>query len=178
MKVNIEIYKILPIIIFILGFIYGLFTPLNIFSGIDLSTANFLPKCSFFGILFNNLKVVFTNILGGVFLVPIIYNLVVNGFALAIQFKALALLENWFFVLVTTLPHGIFEIPAILISAIAGFKIPYEVTLYLLDKKEKPITNEDIKEFLKLSLISIILIVIAAFVEVYITPKIANYILT
>gem|GEM_PF-4264138 len=65
-----------------------------------------------------------------------------------------------------------------LISAAAGFKIPYKVTLYLLDKKEKPLTEEDIKEFLKLSLISIILIIIAAFIEVYITPKIATYLLT
>ena len=115
--------------------------------------------------------------MGSIFLVPM-YNLLYNGFILAIQYRALALLKDWFFVFITMLPHGIFEILAILISAVAGFKIPYEVTLYLLDKKEKPITNEDIREFLKLSLISIILIIIAAFIEVYITPKIANYILT
>lgn len=63
------------------------------------------------------------------------------------------------------------------IAGAAGFKIPYEITLYLLDKKEKPITGEDIKEFLKLAFISIFLIVIAAYVEVYITPKIANILL-
>ena len=77
-------------------------------------------------------------------------------------------------ILALTIPHGIFEIPAIIISAIAGFKIPYEITLYLLDKKEKPITEDNIKEFLKLALISIILIIIAAFVEVYITPEVAK----
>ena len=81
------------------------------------------------------------------------------------------------YILITMLPHGIFEIPAMLIAAVAGFKIPYEITLYLLDKKEKPITEEDIKEFLKLAGISIVLIVIAAFVGVYITPEIANYLL-
>ena len=106
-------------------------------------------------------------------------NLIFNGFNVGALIGSTFLTNEPLKLIVgLILPHGIFEIPAILISAIAGFKIPYEITLYLLDKKEKPITNEDIKEFLKLSLISIILIIIAAFIEVYITPKIANYLLT
>ncbi len=64
-----------------------------------------------------------------------------------------------------------------IISGVAGFKIPYEIIQYLRDKKEKPLTEEDIKEFLKLALISIILITIAAYIEVYITPEIDNYLL-
>ena len=105
-------------------------------------------------------------------------NLMFNGFNVGVLVGS-TFLTNEPLKLITALilPHGIFEIPAMLISAIAGFKIPYEITLYLLDKKEKPITEEDIKEFLKLAGISIVLIVIAAFVEVYITPEIANYLI-
>ena len=73
-----------------------------------------------------------------------------------------------------TLPHGIFEIPAIIIAGAAGFKIPYEIIRYLAGRKEQILTKEDIKEYLTLALISIILIVIAAFIEAYITPKIAR----
>jgi len=76
------------------------------------------------------------------------------------------------------LPHGIFEIPAIIIAGAAGFKIPYEIVRYLAGKKEQPLTKEDIKEYLTLAVISIILIIIAAFVEAYITPKIAEYFLS
>jgi uncharacterized membrane protein SpoIIM required for sporulation len=131
-------------------------------------------------ILTNNLKVIFLMLAGAItFGLSTFINLIYNGFNLGL------LVSDAYnsgmpikLILALILPHGIFEIPAILISAVAGFKIPYEITLYLLDKKEKPITNEDIKEFLKLSLISIILIIIAAFIEVYITPKIANYLLT
>ncbi len=130
-------------------------------------------------ILINNLKVIFLMLAGSItFGLSTFINLIFNGFSFGM------LISNAYnsgmpikLILALTIPHGIFEIPAMLISAVAGFKIPYEVIQYLRDKKEKPLTEEDIKEFLKLAVISIILIIIAAFVEVYITPKIANYLL-
>ena len=73
-----------------------------------------------------------------------------------------------------TLPHGIFEIPAIIIAGAAGFKIPYEIIRYLAGKKKQILTKEDIKEYLTLALISIILIVIAAWIGANITLKIAK----
>jgi uncharacterized membrane protein SpoIIM required for sporulation len=130
-------------------------------------------------ILTNNLKLIFLMLAGSItFGLSTFINLIFNGFSFGM------LISNAYnsgmstkLILALTIPHGIFEIPAMLISAVAGFKIPYEVIQYLRDKKEKPITEEDIKEFLKLAGISIVLIVIAAFVEVYITPEIANYLL-
>ena len=79
---------------------------------------------------------------------------------------------------ILTLPHGIFEIPAIIIAGAAGFKIPYEVVRYLAGKKEQILTKEDIKEYFTLVLESIILIGIAAFIEAYITPRMAEYLLS
>jgi uncharacterized membrane protein SpoIIM required for sporulation len=76
--------------------------------------------------------------------------------------------------MVVITPHGIFEIPAIIIAGAAGFKIPYEIIRYLAGKKEQILTKEDIKEYLTLALISIVLIVIAAWVEANITLKIAK----
>ena len=80
-------------------------------------------------------------------------------------------------VLILTLPHGIFEIPAIIIAGAAGFKIPYELVRYLASKKEQILTKEDLKEYLTLALISIILIVIAAWIEANVTLKIAKVML-
>jgi len=71
-------------------------------------------------------------------------------------------------------PHAIFEIPAIIIAGAAGFKVPYEVVRYLAGKKETILTKEDLKEYLTLVFISIILIVIAAWIEANITLKIAK----
>ena len=79
-----------------------------------------------------------------------------------------------FSVLLLIFPHGIFEIPAIIIAGAAGFKIPYKIIRYLAGKKEQPLTKEDIKEYLTLALISILLIVIAAWVEANVTLKIAK----
>ncbi|MET1124664.1 MAG: hypothetical protein ABWW66_05305, partial [Archaeoglobaceae archaeon] len=56
----------------------------------------------------------------------------------------------------------------------AGFKIPYEVLRYLAGRKEQVLTKEDIIEYLKLALISIILIVIAAWIEANVTLEIAK----
>jgi uncharacterized membrane protein SpoIIM required for sporulation len=72
------------------------------------------------------------------------------------------------------LPHAILEIPAIIIAGAAGFKIPYEILRYLAGKKVQILTQEDIREYLTLALISIILIVIAAWIESNVTLKIAK----
>ena len=77
-------------------------------------------------------------------------------------------------ILLLTLPHGIFEIPAIIIAGAAGFKIPYEIIRYLAGRKEQILTKEDFKEYLTLALISIVLIVIAAWIEANVTLKIAK----
>ncbi|WP_423793431.1 stage II sporulation protein M [Methanocaldococcus indicus] len=101
-------------------------------------------------ILTNNLKVIFLMLAGSItFGLSTFINLIFNGFNVGVLIGSTFLTnEPLKLILALILPHGIFEIPAILISAIAGFKISY------------------------------ILIVIAAFVEVYVTSKIANYILT
>ncbi|ADC70051.1 protein of unknown function DUF95 transmembrane [Methanocaldococcus sp. FS406-22] len=173
-------YYILPVFLFSISFIIGFFTKIptsNNFPKIDI---NIIFPHTFLGILTNNLKVILINLSGSVlFGFTTFVNMLYNGFVIGLEVKGLFFIgADLKYILITILPHGIFEIPAILISAVAGFKIPYEIVLYLLDKKEKPIANEDIREFLKLAIMSIILIVIAAFIEVYITPKIANYLLT
>ena len=177
-----EIPIILTLLIFSLGFISGWIAITDLSKINDKDLSNYKPKINFNfpTILTNNLKVIFLMLAGVItFGLSTFINLLFNGFNVGLLIGSTFLTKEPLKLIAGfILPHGIFEIPAMLISAAAGFKIPYKVTLYLLDKKEKPLTEEDIKEFLKLSLISIILIIIAAFIEVYITPKIATYLLT
>ncbi|ADG13969.1 protein of unknown function DUF95 transmembrane [Methanocaldococcus infernus ME] len=164
------------ILIYIIGFINGYYTNNNEIKTLNNNKSKLRFNSSLPKLLLNNLIADFLMLAGSItFGLSTFINLIFNGFNLGL------LVSNAYnsgmptkLILALILPHGIFEIPAMLIAAIAGFKIPYEITLYLLDKKEKPITEEDIKEFLKLALISIILIIIAAFVEVYITPEVAK----
>ncbi len=105
--------------------------------------------------------------------IPAFVILLLNGYIHSYYFvESIRLGEE-----ILILPHGIFEIPAIIIAGAAGFKIPYEIVRYLAGKKETVLTREDIKEYLTLALISVILIVIAAFVEIYVTLKIAKVML-
>ncbi|WP_081452198.1 stage II sporulation protein M [Thermococcus barophilus] len=131
---------------------------------------------SFHYIFLNNLKVVLLLSFGGVLTFGglTFLNLIFNGVNVGVMFYAYLNLGELktFFLLI--LPHGIFEIPAIIIAGAAGFKIPYELLRFALGKKEEIISEEDAKEFFKLFLISMILIFIAALIESTITAKIAE----
>jgi len=133
---------ILTLTIFSLGFIVGFISINNLSKINDKDLSNYKPKINFNLpiILTNNLKVIFLMLAGSItFGLSTFINLIYNGFNVGVLIGSISLTnEPLKLIIALVLPHGIFEIPAILISAVAGFKIPYEITLYLLDKKEKP----------------------------------------
>ncbi|ADC64413.1 protein of unknown function DUF95 transmembrane [Ferroglobus placidus DSM 10642] len=77
-------------------------------------------------------------------------------------------------VLSLIVPHGIFEIPAIIIAGVVGFKIPYEDRSLFSRQKRANSDERRHKEYLTLASISIILIVIAAWIKANVTLKIAK----
>ncbi|KPU63886.1 hypothetical protein EP1X_01455 [Thermococcus sp. EP1] len=127
----------------------------------------------------NNLKVILILSFGGVLTFGglTIWSLIFNGIPLGLflhsswNLRHVGELKSFFLLI---LPHGVFEISALIIAGAAGFKIPYELLKFALGKKEEIITEEDAKEFFKLVGISIALILIAAIVEAKITLKIAE----
>ncbi|ADC66023.1 protein of unknown function DUF95 transmembrane [Ferroglobus placidus DSM 10642] len=165
-------------LLFILGVVIGSEMP-----HIDNESQKFIfqfeNKCSnnvlFFYFLTNNLRLVGLLISGSaLFGAPSCLNLMANGIFIGSTIKSAILTNKLLEFILLTLPHGIFEIPAIIIAGAAGFKIPYEIIRYLAGKKEQILTKEDIREYLTLALISIILIVIAAWIEANVTLKIAK----
>ncbi|HIH73460.1 MAG TPA: stage II sporulation protein M [Thermococcaceae archaeon] len=129
------------------------------------------------GVLFffkHNLKVAFLLWTGAITLgTTTLVNLFSNGFILGSAVKTVANQLKLTETLSLILPHGIFEIPALIIAGAAGFKIPYELLRFVLGKKDEIITEEDAKEFFKLVGVSIALIFIAAVIEAEITLKLA-----
>lgn len=127
----------------------------------------------------NNLKVILILSFGGVLTFGglSIWSLIFNGIPLGLflhsswHLRHVGELKSFFLLI---FPHGIFEIPALILAGAAGFKIPYELLRLVLGKKKEIITEEDAKEFFKLLGISIVLIFIAAIVEGTITMKIAD----
>lgn len=135
-----------------------------------------LDNVSFNHLLSNNLFVILLLLSGSLFFgSTTLLELCLNGLYFGFYLSLLDIQNIDAVILI--LPHGILEIPAIIIAGAAGFKIPYEIVRYLLGKKEVILTKEDIKEYLTLALISIVLIVIAAWVEANVTLKIAKMML-
>ena len=169
-------------IVFSLSFGAGYFT--NSILNFDFNSSSNLMLLNYketlvltaYNILTQNLKVCFLLLIGSItFGASTLQNLVYNGYNMGYAVaKALKFGLNTSEILVLMLPHCIFEIPAIIMAGAAGFKIPYEIIRYLAGKKEQVLTKEDIKEYLTMALISIILIVIAAWIEANVTLKIAE----
>ncbi|WP_202318946.1 stage II sporulation protein M [Archaeoglobus neptunius] len=132
---------------------------------IHLNTGIFIP------VVLNNLYTVSLTILGGFVMATLTtLELVYNG---AIIGGLLVILPGNVFV-TFILPHAIFEIPAIIIAGAAGFKIPCEVIRYLMGRKEQVLTRHDIREYFTMALISVVLMVIAAWIEANVTLRIAR----
>lgn len=152
--------------------------PIKIFNESSNESELYSEQFTFERILINNLILTLTLILGSFFFGSLTFvNLFYNGLILGFVLSSTSS-HDMISIAALLLPHGILEIPAIIIAGAAGFKIPYEVIRYLTGKKEQIITKEDIKEYLTLALISIILIVIAAWIEANITLRIAKALLS
>jgi len=124
---------------------------------------------AFLSIYTNNLTVATSAYALGIFfgIVPWIIVLV-NGFILGLVLAVVVStgLINPVTAMLAVLPHGIFEIPAILLAAAAGILV-YRGTL----KKEG---MEVVYASLKLYALSAVLLLVAAFIEAFITPKVAG----
>ncbi len=171
---------VLSSLIFMLSFFIGFLQHYNpgeyVLENCVICKYKSLEDISLPEILINNIKVILYLVLGGFtagFLT--LHNLIVNGFLVGSSLKFLVCRDLPYHVIILlTLPHGVFEIAAVIFAGAAGFKIPFEVVRYLLGRKNKVLTKEDLKEFLILSLVAIVLIIIAAWIEAYVTSDIAK----
>ena len=166
--------------IYILSFLLGSLSSIRILGNSICERTFQLNPVNFMWILKTNLTAILQLLAGSVlFGLSTFLSLCLNG--LYTGYAVTFTLENrlsYNEIMILTLPHGILEIPAMIIAGAAGFKIPYEITKYLAGKKENVLTKQDIKEYLTLASISIILIVIAAWIEANITLRIAESILS
>lgn len=173
-------------IIYFIGFISGCLLlyffntnipSLEIFSSLK-NTLVFEDSPTTLAILQNNVNIIIF-LISGSFLAGLttFINLIFNGYFFGLFLMSCIQSEMQITTfLALTLPHVIFEIPAIWVAGAAGFKVPYELIRYFLGKKEHILNKQEINDFLMLAVTALILIVIAAFVEANITMKIAEII--
>ncbi|SFE03038.1 stage II sporulation protein M [Lentibacillus persicus] len=156
--------SILAAIIFITGY----FIPLEP-SGAENSSDMYADRMSFGELLSNNLKVSLSVIIFGGLTLGFYYlmYLLQNFLSMAMIISHLNSEHSVWNTLSTFVIHGIFEIPAMLMSASLGLYIPVKI-VYLLIKK-KPIIAE-LKKIPALIGIIILLIVAAAVLEAFVSP--------
>jgi len=102
-------------------------------------------------------------------LVPIL-TLTVNGWVLAFVSSMAAQEKSIGFVLAGLLPHGIFELPALIIGQAAALSFGTMAILALINKGKRNLLLPNLKQNLRYLLIALALLVPAAIIETYVTP--------
>ncbi|MGB9839224.1 stage II sporulation protein M [Thermovenabulum sp.] len=183
-------YIIFSILLFAAGAVIGYFAfkqdPEFILSNLNNLMGNIInigkqimgkKKLYAIGLIFqNNVKALLLMMFGGIFLgiiplIGMIFNGLLIGIMLAMVFyegKTLA------FFLATLLPHGILELPVIILGASFGLKTGFEIIIPNKNKNRM----ENLKENLTKSVLSmgvlVPLLYIAAVIETLITPYFAK----
>ncbi len=102
-------------------------------------------------------------------LVPIL-SLTVNGWLLAFVASAVTQEMSLGFVLAALLPHGVFEIPALIMGQAAALSFGTMAILALFQKRKRSLLLPNLKQNFKYVLIALALLLLAAIIETYITP--------
>lgn len=183
-------FILVGVILFVIGGIAGYTVYLNnpdlanlegssIFSGLEqkisfFQNLNILGKIIF--IFLNNLLVALISVfLGAILGLFPIFIALMNGFVVGIVAGKVLESNGVGYLLVGLVPHGIFEIPAILIAIGLGLKFGYLIISTIISiLLGKPTKDNEFKLFIRelkpAFKIILILLCIGAFVEILITP--------
>ncbi|AEH60350.1 protein of unknown function DUF95 transmembrane [Methanosalsum zhilinae DSM 4017] len=121
-------------------------------------------------IFFNNaIKSLFALVMGVAFgIIPLLF-IAYNGVILGVVVQVIAAERGFMFVVAGILPHGIIELPVVLISSAIGMKAGYE-TLKAVSGKDANIKEELVKGIRFYMKWIVPLLFVAAVIETFITP--------
>ncbi|RLG61263.1 hypothetical protein DRN86_00290 [Candidatus Geothermarchaeota archaeon] len=121
----------------------------------------------------NSIKGLLNIVLGVLFGVYPLVFIVINAFVVGFTAEYISASQGPLVAALGLIPHGILEIPAVLICAAMGFKMAVETIKSIIGKGKLEI---EIKKALKVYLYLILpLLLIAAFIEVFITPHLIDF---
>jgi stage II sporulation protein M len=170
---------ILAASIFFISLVLGTLIGQNIVEGImgqlgtilePLALTGKLTILLFFIIFINNaikaLGIIFLGILLGL---PTLLFIVLNGFILGGLGSALESVNGWRYVMASFVPHGVIEIPVILLAAALGFTVGMESLKWLIrrESRVKLQLSNGLKVYVRWILPGL---AIAAILEVLVTP--------
>lgn len=128
-----------------------------------------VPDFTLVSIVLNNVSVLLTEITGAVFLgVPTALSLLFSGIPLGMMLAA----GDPVYLL---LPHMILEFPALWLAGSVGLQILHMFAKYLREKRAVILTDEEIRQAGEASVVAVLLMMLAGFVEVYVTLPVAEF---
>ena len=165
---------------FLEPYLYSYFNP--VVDDLSQKVETGVVQLTFQDIFLNNILIIFQMFIYGLLFCLSIFLLAYNGFFIGYY---VAIQDNLFRVLAMLIPHGIFELPSCLLACSSGlvlfnFLFKFFKTYLKEDmtlKKSFSINRYKLKQAIIIFIISVVLMIIAGFVEVYLTIPIAHFLL-
>ena len=169
------------IFLFGIGLTWGLTTPIDTTSLLPEDIAAFeeladflmsLPQSSVFILIFikNVSAVLISFVLSPVFCLMPVIAFIVNGGLLCLVSTAVIQEKSLGYLLAGLLPHGIFELPALIMGEAAALSFGTAVILALFKKERRKLLLPNLRQNLRYLTVALILLLPAAIIETYITP--------
>jgi len=169
------------IFLFGIGLVFGLSTPTSFASLISEDIAVLkglggllasLPSALVVVIIFmKNASVLLVSfVFSPIFCLLPILTLTINGWLLAFISVIVSQEKSLGFVLAGLLPHGIFELPALIMGEAAALSFGTAVMLALFKKERRNLLLPSLRQNLKYLMVAFALLLPAAIIETYVTP--------
>ena len=174
-------WVLVAILLFGIGLVFGLSTPLDFASLVfeDITALEELggflaslpsPLATAFIFANNALVLVISFVLSPIFCLIPILALTINGWLLAFVSVMASQEASLGLVLAALLPHGVFELPALIMGEAVALSFGVVVILALFKKERRSRLLPSLKQHLKYLIIALVLFIPAAVIEIYVTP--------
>ncbi len=171
----------IAIFLFGAGLVLGLATPASIISFLSRDIAALekladilapLPQPSVLVLVFikNVSAILISFILSPIFCLTPVLALIVNGWLLGLVSAAVVQEKSVGYLLAGLLPHGIFELPALIMGEAVAFSFGTAVMLALLKKERRNLLLPNLRQNLRYLTVALVLLLPAAIIETYVTP--------
>ncbi len=174
-------WLLIAIFLFGTGLVLGLATPTNIDVLFSEDTAALeeivdvlapLPQSSLFAFIFikNVSALLISFVLSPIFCLVPVMALTVNGWLLGWVLNTVILEKSLGYLLAGLLPHGIFELPALIMGEAVALSFGTTVLLALFKKNRRDLLLPKFKQSLRYLIVALALLLPAAIIETYVTP--------
>lgn len=135
-----------------------------------------VENITFLTIMFNNLRVLLLILLGTLSAGALsLFILFTNGAIVGAVVAVFVQQWSWLVVFAALAPHGVLELSAFFMAAAIGLRVPHRVVRYLLGWDDRPLTRVEGFELAVLAALLALMIIVAAWVEIYVTPDVIRW---